>query len=448
MQWKWRGWWGWWWGLEEWHGGTPVRTGLERQDVDGRGKGSTLGNKKLIWKAVISEDEEYFSDNSAFLGEGDEVPGGDENGWYHTTTTTNYQRNTNKRSNTKRDKTQQTLIGFQYLINSTILFTREHLKAGGRIGDVSKLICNSAIARVAYLAPNVLTKAALPGNRFTEEELRNFAKKVKSFGASGKRMLEQATASAAHADSLVCSLPPNSIQIWTAGSTSGKDARGPTGAGALVKETGNEIPTHRLAYHLGDSTNQVAIFWAIGGALETMRWDNSAEVKDIHVFSDSVFAINCITGLGTPREQHDIVKYVSALVALFPNTVHFHLIAGHAGIDAADEIARKGAEYSERKKKLFDLPNIAKSFGFNHQLINSNCCCNGNLNCKYCTDSMRNNTYSPTSDSRNVQRVRSSTCSISSIYSNNSDDSSEELILPTVFGEAPTLCGSSLIFNK
>jgi ribonuclease HI len=420
--------------------------------MEGNGKKTTLGNnaKKKIWKTVISEEDEYTTDGGGYSGEGGEDNGDDENGGYQITTTTNNQNNTSKHPNTKHDKAQQILLGLQYLINSTVLFTREHLKAGDRIDDVARLICNSTVARIAHLAPMVLTRTALPGNRFTEEDLKKFAKKVKSFGASGKRTQEQATAAAAHAASLVSSLPSNSIQIWSKSSKTSKGARGPTGAGALIKETGNEIPTHRLAYHLGDSTNQVAEIWAIGGALETMRWDNGAENKDIHVFSDSDFAIKCITGISTSRAHQDIVKHVTALVAFFPkNSVKFHHIAGHAGItdnDAAGALAREGAGNSERLHNSHDFPYIAKSFGFNHQLVNSNCCCNGNLNCKYCTDGKDINTDSPTSDSRIGQRIRSN--SISSIYSNNSDDSSEESILPTVFGEGPTVCGSSLIFNK
>jgi ribonuclease HI len=424
--------------------------------------GSTQGyNSKIrVWKAVISEDDVSTSENEENTMDDGEDPGGDdagvvENLLNYTSTITNNQsnqQNTKTPSAAKKDNAQQIRLGIQYIINSTILFTREHLKAGGRIDNVSKLICDSAIAKVAHLAPTILTKSALPENRFTEEDLNKFAKKVKSFGASGKRTQEQTAAALAHAEFLVNSLPTNSIQIWSDGSKMGKGARGPTGAGAIIKETGSEIPIHRLTYHLGDSTNQAAEIWAIGGALETLRGDYNAEAKDIYVFSDSDFAIKCITGFYTSKVHHNIVKQVIALVASFPkNSVHFQHIAGHAGIpgnEAADALAKEGAVYSERSPILHDLPYIAKTFGFNHQLIISDCCCtcSSNQNCNLCNGSMSDFTDNPTSNSRNVQRTRSN--SISSTYSNNSDDLSEELILPNVFREEHTTCGSSLIFNK
>ena len=70
------------------------------------------------------------------------------------------------------------LTGIQYLFNSAVLFTREHIKAGGSVGETAAYIANSTIARISHLAPTVLTNSSLPGNRLSEEDLKKFAKKV------------------------------------------------------------------------------------------------------------------------------------------------------------------------------------------------------------------------------------------------------------------------------
>ena len=58
---------------------------------------------------------------------------------------------------------------------------------------------------------------------------------------------------------------------------------------------------------------------------------------------------------------------------LFPKeAIHLHHVAGHAGIpgnEIADELANEGARHSELSLIKIDLPNIAKNYGFNHQLI-------------------------------------------------------------------------------
>jgi ribonuclease HI len=267
----------------------------------------------------------------------------------------------------------QVRTGIQYIINSTLLFTREHIKAGGKIGLVADYVCKSTIERVAHCSPASLSKSYLPNNLFTEEELSDFAKRVKTFGSSSKRSEEQARAAASFIENTVSKLPQDSLQVWTDGSKLGKGSSGPTGAGAYILNTGGGSPALQLRYFLGDSTNQAAEIWAIGGALATIGEEPSAKFSEIHIFTDSDFTLKCLKGLYNSKVHHLLIKQVKLLLASFPkNVTHLHHVAGHAGIrgnEIADKLANDGARFSERSLVKFDLPCISKNYGFNHQLI-------------------------------------------------------------------------------
>ena len=141
----------------------------------------------------------------------------------------------------------------------------------------------------------------------------------------------------------------------------------------MIIKTGALAASHELIYQLGESTNQVAEIWAIGGALTTIREDVLAKGAEIHIFSDSEFSIKCLRGIYTSKIHHNIIKHVLNLIDSFPrNTVIFHHVAGHAGIpgnEIADALANMGAKLSESSPSTLDLPTIAKTYGFNHQLF-------------------------------------------------------------------------------
>ena len=265
------------------------------------------------------------------------------------------------------------LTGIQYLFNSAVLFTREHIKAGGSVGETAAYIANSTIARILHCTPESLTTSVFPRNQFTAEELMKFASAVKSFGAAGRRTQEQTKAAAKAAEVIINNLPKNSIQIWTDGSKTGTGPSGPTGAGAYVIYTGASSPTHQLKYYLGQSTNQTAELWAIGGALTTVREESWEKGTEFHIFSDSEFSINCLKGVYPAKVHYNIVKLIKEIIDTFPkDSITFHKVAGHAGIpgnEIADELANHGAKHSEHLTVEIDLQFIAKTYGFNHLIL-------------------------------------------------------------------------------
>ena len=278
-----------------------------------------------------------------------------------------------KQGEVGKEERYSLLTGIQYMINSSVLFAREYIKAGGKIRGVADYICNSTIERIGFCSPATLSASVLPNNRLSEDELKKFASKVKSFGSAGKRTQEQTAAAARAAETIVKSLPPNSLQIWTDGSKTGKGPSGPAGAGAYIIYTGDTTPKHQLIYYLGNSTNQVAEIWAIGGALTTVRDDNLADGIAINIFSDSEFTLKCLNGINNSKVHYNLFKLINDIMGSFPkNSITLHKVAGHAGIpgnDIADGLANQGALYSDSISVTLDLTLIAQTYGFNHQIL-------------------------------------------------------------------------------
>ena len=230
-------------------------------------------------------------------------------------------------------------------------------------------IYNSCIDRLGKLTPAMMTNSQLPGNTLSDKAKQDFAGRVRTFGASGKRTKEQAAAAREAVKGIQMKLPKKAIEVWTDGSKIGRATPGPAGAGVYIKRKGHD-PTE-ITYHLGDSTNQVAEIWAIGGALEHLLEQGEGE-EEVHIFSDSKFALDCLTGKIFSQKHFYIIATVKKLVRNRKGEVHFHHVAGHANIpenDCADKLAKAGAEYSKTHSSMLELEDILDHYSFNYMCI-------------------------------------------------------------------------------
>ena len=297
-----------------------------------------------------------------------------------TTTTTNTTNTTNVTSTTTSKCTSNTAVatgvealsfklGVQYVFNFLVFQTREDITKGEQQAGAADRIYNSCLHRLGELTPAAMTDSQLPGNTLPEKTKKDFAGKIRSFGSSGKRTKEQAAAAKAAIKSIQQNLPKQAIEVWTDGSKIGRASPGPAGAGVYVKRKGQE-PTE-ITYYLGDSTNQVAEIWAIGGALEHLT-EQGEDKEEAHIFSDSQFALDCLTGKIFSQKHFYIIAKVKKLIRNREGAVHYHHVAGHANItenDCADKLAKAGAEYSKTHSSLLDLEDVLDHYSFNYMRI-------------------------------------------------------------------------------
>lgn len=147
--------------------------------------------------------------------------------------------------------------------------------------------------------------------------------------------------------------PHNRIVIYCDGACSGnQSARNTGGWGAVLqyKDTVKDI-------HGGErnTSNQRMELTACIKALESVKTKNIP----IDVYSDSAYLINCMrekwyvtwrkngwkNAKKQPVENRDLWEQLLGILA--EHTVHFHKVAGHAGVDLnerADELARQGIQ--------------------------------------------------------------------------------------------------------
>jgi ribonuclease HI len=97
---------------------------------------------------------------------------------------------------------------------------------------------------------------------------------------------------------------------------------------------------------LGHGTNNLGEVWAIGLGLSKASALPAPRPTEIHVFSDSEFAIGVANKGWYSRDFHPLASAIRAATRGLSAPVYYHKVAGHADIplnEAADAAAKRGA---------------------------------------------------------------------------------------------------------
>ena len=149
-------------------------------------------------------------------------------------------------------------------------------------------------------------------------------------------------------------ITPNSIIIYTDGSSYGNP--GPSGAGAFIC-----VPKKGESYLyqvLGEGTNNNGELWAIGMALCYLR-EEGVPSSPIFIVTDSQLAIDLISAGSRPKSSaiRETADQVISLIRNYPNRVRLIHSPGHADVRGniiADALANTGSVRSRSK----DLPAV------------------------------------------------------------------------------------------
>ena len=149
-------------------------------------------------------------------------------------------------------------------------------------------------------------------------------------------------------------IPPNSIIIYTDGSSYGNP--GPSGAGAYIS-----VPKKGESYlyqALGVGSNNKGELWAIGMAMCYLSQEDVPTLP-IYIVTDSQLAIDLISAGSRPKASaiRDTADHVIDLIRNYPNRVRLIHSPGHADVRGniiADALANTGSGRSRSK----DLPTV------------------------------------------------------------------------------------------
>ncbi|NLC57207.1 MAG: reverse transcriptase-like protein [Armatimonadetes bacterium] len=134
------------------------------------------------------------------------------------------------------------------------------------------------------------------------------------------------------------------FDIWVDGASSGNHVQGkPRRAGAgIVACAGQHCK--EWAVPLGDATNQQAELIAVREALRHIKDRGSA---DVVVYSDSAYAIGCLTKPWKPKANLELIQETQALIAEC-HSFRMVKVAGHTG-DPKNERANELAVSATRQ---------------------------------------------------------------------------------------------------
>lgn len=133
--------------------------------------------------------------------------------------------------------------------------------------------------------------------------------------------------------------------MWVDGASSGNHVRGaPRRAGVGIVARSGEF---RAEYSLpvGDATNQQAELMAVREALRRIKDCSRA---DVVIYSDSAYAIGCLTKPWKPKANLDLIEEIRAMIARC-RSFRMVKVAGHTGDpnnERANELAVAAARAS------------------------------------------------------------------------------------------------------
>ena len=209
---------------------------------------------------------------------------------------------------------------------------------------IQNAIVNDTLDRLTKHAGAILTDAQLPGNTLSAEIKLAAKRNTKSFGSSGTRSPEQTAAAQLMVETLLLSINPDSVQLWTDGSSLGNP--GPSGSGVFILRPDGS--TTSISFFLGKNTNQVGELFAVLAGLHHVG--PLAPSTHLHIFTDSQYTKNTGEGTWFPRKNTILAARLRAKLRSMSNKTFFNWVPAHSGVpqnETVDQLAKDGADFCE-----------------------------------------------------------------------------------------------------
>jgi len=175
-------------------------------------------------------------------------------------------------------------------------------------------------------------------------------KRASGFGKAGTRTRDQAAAAREHAATLLESLPPETIVVFTDGACRGNP--GQAGSGAVLRwPDGATIEASRS---LGRATNNVAELTAVALALDVLDDEGAAPDAPVALLSDSDYTNGVLTRNWKAKANRELILELRERLAARPGLT-IHWVAGHAGTEGnerADQLANEGVEGTTATRRV------------------------------------------------------------------------------------------------
>jgi ribonuclease HI len=207
---------------------------------------------------------------------------------------------------------------------------------------IQTAIVNDTVDRLTKHAGSIMTDAQLPGNTLPAEVKSAAKKNTRSFGSSGSRSSEQSAAAKLMVESLLLSTNPDSVQLWTDGSSLGNP--GPSGSGVFILRPDGSSTS--ISFFLGKSTNQVGELFAVLAGLQFIG--PVARSADLNIYTDSKYTKNTGEGTWFPRKNTILASRLRAKLRSLSCNFNFIWVPAHSGVpqnETVDQLAKDGADF-------------------------------------------------------------------------------------------------------